>query len=301
MLTLTIVITTFNREAVLKQLLESLGRQSDPDFQVVVAIDGSMDGTEHMLESLNPPYALKWVNTRCAKYGLAVARNQGILAADTDVVAIIDDDCFPSVDYVAEHKRSAKRQTITGGPRTPALDCDARQREKMRVLGSLPSCEPLSFARLRREWPSAVATECNICMYRDDLIAMGLFSERLKIYGFIGQEFFARADHLGFRYQYNPAAEIVHHRQTIGDNELSKWRRKWQTVVATALRPSLMNPRQYEAQIRWAECMYENYPAPCELPPFPKSSWLAFPYRFMRNRAGDVRRRLRTALRKDLR
>jgi hypothetical protein len=121
-----------------------------------------------------------------------------------------------------------------------------------------------------------------------------LFSERLKLYGFIGQEFFARARHLDYRYQYNQAAGIVHRRQPVGDNSLTKWRRKWQVYVARALRPSFMVPSQYQAQIKWARCMAERHPERCPLPPFPKSSLIAFPYRFARNRAADMRRRLRS-------
>ena len=292
-MSLTIVITTFNRQAVLKRLLESLSNQTDADFHVVVAIDGSTDGTEAMLQRLNTPFPLRWVNTHCEGYGLAVARNLGILAATTELVAIIDDDCFPDTGYVAAYKQSARRRTITGGPRAPALASDSKQVAKMVELDRLPRAEPITFDRLRQDWPRAVATECNIGMYRSDLIEMGLFSERLKIYAFIGQEFFARARHLGFQYQYDPDAAIVHHRQRLGDNDLSKWRRKWQTTLATALRPSLMTPPQYEVQVQWARRMAAAYPDPCELPPLPKSLWVAAPFRFIRNRAGDVRRRLR--------
>jgi glycosyltransferase involved in cell wall biosynthesis len=296
-MSLTIVITTFNRAQVLKSLLGSLAAQTDPDFQVVVAIDGSTDATEEMLNALDTPFPLRWVNTHCRGYGLAVARNLGILASTTELVAIIDDDCFPEADYVAAHKRAAKRKAITGGPRTPADLSDTRQSEKMRELARLPDCQPMTFERLYQQWPKAVATECNICMYKEDLVEIGLFSERLKIYGFIGQEFFARAKNLGFRYQYNHHAGIVHHRQPVGDNDLTRWRRKWQVTVAKALRPSLMNPDQYRAQIRWAALSAKHYPNPQELPPLPRSIWFAFPYRFVRNRAGDMRRLFRGAFR----
>lgn len=290
---LAIVITTFNRQALLARLLESLAAQTDPDFEVVVAIDGSTDGTEEMLRGTRTPFPLKWINTGCKGYGLAVARNMGILAAESELVAIIDDDCFPVAGYVAAHKHSAKRRTITGGPRTPASASDAVQQEKMRELARLPKCVPLTFERLHLEWPRAVATECNICLYKDDLVEMGLFSERLKIYGFIGQEFFARARHLGYSYQFNPDAGIVHDRQRVGDNDLSRWRRRSQIIVAKALNPSLMNDRQYALQVDWAQRRATAYPEPCAPPRLPATACLAFPYRFLRNRAGDLKRLVR--------
>ncbi|SFN31702.1 glycosyltransferase family 2 protein [Dokdonella immobilis] len=294
-MSLTIVITTYNRVTVLKVLLERLNAQSDQNFQVVVAVDGSTDNTEQMLQGIETSYSLKWVNTHCESYGLAMARNMGILEADNEAIAILDDDCFPCPGYVAALKRSVRSRTITGGPRTPASTLDSRQVEKMRELDRLPDCEPLAFSRIRREWPKAAITECNICAYKRDLVDLGLFSERLKIYGFIGQEFFARAEHFGYAYQYNREAEIVHHRQKDGDNELSLKRKRIQIMMATALRPALMNPTQYAIQSEWAKRMSERYPATCKLPGLPASAWLGFPYRFIRNRAGDLRRRLRDA------
>lgn len=293
-MSLTIVITTYNRKLVLRRLLASLEGQSDPDFEVVVAIDGSTDGTQAMLQSLETPFSLRWVNTHCRGYGLAVARNLGILAATTELVAIIDDDCFPVADFVAAHKRSALHRTITGGPRTPASVEDTTQAMKMRELARLPRSEPISFERLQREWPRAVATECNICLYKQDFVELGLFSERLKIYGFIGQEFLARARHYGFEYQFNPDAEIIHDRQRVGDNDLSKWRRRSQIILARAINPSLMNATEYRAQVDWARRSASAYPSRCAPPGLPKTLWLAFPYRFIRNRAGDLKRRIRT-------
>jgi len=289
---LSIVITTFNRSGLLKALLEHLRHQSDPEFQVVVAIDGSTDDTEAVLREIQVPYDLKWVNTGYKGYGLAIARNMGILASDGEMVAIIDDDCFPVEDYVASYKSSVESRTITAGPRDPADQSELRQLEKMRELGRLPPQQAIEIPILREKWPKAVTTECNICMLKADLIKMGLFSERMRIYGFIGQEFFARAIHLGYKYKYNPEAGVVHTRQPIGDNGLTFNRKKVEILIATALNPSFFTERQFQLQIDWAKRRaVSEKPAP--LPGFPVSAMIAFPFRFLRNRAGDVRRFIR--------
>ncbi len=294
---LSIVITTFNRASVLKELLHSLAMQTDQDFQVVVAIDGGTDKTEEMLAALKPRYDLKWVNTHCKKYGLAVARNRGILAADGEAVVIVDDDCFPAPEFVAAHKRSVKERVITAGPRAPSDASEKRQAWKMLELGKLPNCMPISFSELDRNWPNAIITECNICMFKSDLIELGLFSERLKKYGFIGQEFFARARFLGYLCQYNSEAKITHCRQTVGDNGLSTRRRRIDIMISTALLPSFKKPREYDAQIQWAKHLSDSRSNGDILPPFPITALVAFPYRFVRNRIGDVRRHLRKKMR----
>ncbi len=45
-MSLSVIIATYNRSKVLKKNLECLLKQTDLDFEVVVAIDGSTDDTK---------------------------------------------------------------------------------------------------------------------------------------------------------------------------------------------------------------------------------------------------------------
>lgn len=257
-MSLSIVVTTYNRAGVLRALLEHLTNQTDPDFQVVVAIDGSTDDTEAVLGSLSVPFELKWINTHCKGYGLAVARNLGILAADRQAVAILDDDSYPVPEYVAAHKASVAAGVITGGPRMPANAGNPRATWKLQELLKLPASTPMTIPHLRQTWPNAYLIENNICMRREDFIAMGLFSERLKMYGYIGQEFFARAEYLRLRYQLNPYAAVVHHGELAGDNGFSVRRKVFETRLAGLMRPTFMQPLHYETQRAWAKSVAEG-------------------------------------------
>jgi glycosyltransferase involved in cell wall biosynthesis len=291
---LSIVITTYNRSLVLTDLLHSLKEQTDPDFQVVVAIDGSTDDTEAKLATIELPFELKWVNTHCRGYGLAVARNLGILASDRPAVAILDDDSFPDPEYVAAHKSSVTPGVITGGPRNPADASNERMEWKMHELAKLPALTPMSIPELRRDWPNAYLIENNICMLREDFIAMGMFSERLKMYGYIGQEFFGRAEYLGLRYQYNPVAAIAHHGEIAGDNGFGVKRKMHETRLANLIRPSLMTRSHFDAQVSWARARAsgEAY----KLPPFRFRAGIAIPWRLACHVAKDTKRLLRRAL-----
>src|SRR5690606_71029 len=99
-----------------------------------------------------------------------------------------------------------------------------------------------------------------------DFIAMGLFSERLKMYGYIGQEFFGRAQYLGVKYQFNPSAAVSHHGEFAGANGFSVRRKLRQTSLANLLRPSLMRPSHYRAQVEWARAQERGLD--CDMPPF---------------------------------
>lgn len=290
---LSLVITTYNRAAVLERLLRTLESQTDLDFQVVVAVDGSTDNTEAILKGVRPRYDLKWVNTHCKEYGLAVARNKGILAADGTAVAIMDDDSMPVPGYVAAHKASCVSGIITGGPRNPA-NGDERMAWKMRELERLPPLTPMSIEQLQKDWPNAYLVENNICLLREDWIAMGLFSERLKLYGFIGQEYFARASFLGMRYQFNPAASVTHHAEHEGDNGLQRSRKHRQTRWASLIRPTLMTPQHYRAQVAWAKAQAQG--EQMALPAFVWRAALALPWRTTRMAVAESRRLIRGVL-----
>lgn len=292
---LTIVITTYNRADTVERLLLSLSRQTDRDFQVVVAIDGSTDDTEEMLSGLRVRYDLKWVNTHCPGYGLALARNQGILASSGDAVVVVDDDSFPGPAFVAAHKASVMPGVITGGPRFPSDPSAERMRWKMEQLLRLPPCTPQTIKEIRKNWPDVYLIENNICLLRDDWIRLGLFSERVKLYGYIGQEFFGRADYFGLKYQVNPEAAVRHHGELEGDNGLQRARKERQTKISAIVRPSLMTPRHYSAQAEWARARAEGR----EPPPLPSFYWhvvLTTPWRLLSNLARGAKRKLRKSI-----
>lgn len=294
---LSLVITTYNRSAVLERLLTALDQEPDRSFQVVVAIDGSTDDTEAMLARQTRGYDLKWVNTHCPGYGLAVARNAGILAADGRVVVVLDDDSFPTPGFIAAHRDSAKPGVITGGPRMPSDPSEERMIWKMKQLATLPPLTPLNIRALQRERPDVFLIENNISLLRDDWIAMGLFSERIKLYGFIGQEFFARARHLDMSYQFCPEAGVVHHGEMEGDNGLARTRKTRQTELAALLRPTLMTPRHFAAQIAWTRARAEGR-GEIPLPAWKARAYAALPARWLMARARDARRALRRVVKR---
>jgi glycosyltransferase involved in cell wall biosynthesis len=262
-MTFSLVITTYNRASVLKNLLIRLEEQSDRDFEVIVAMDGCTDGTLTMLEAHRPSYSLRWVDTGYVGYGLALARNEGILAAREGVVAIIDDDSLPVPSFVAAHRAAVAPRCITGGPRDP-LDpaCDPRLAGKMGALRELPAATPLTINHIRTAYPKAWLVENNVSMTRADWVDLGLFTERLRMYGVIGQEFFARAEHLGWSYQFAPEAGVIHRVELEGDNGLGRSLKMREVRRAGVLRPGLMTPQQYDSQRTWARARNEGGPIP---------------------------------------
>lgn len=99
----SVIIPTYNRSTLLRNCLQSLCEQTQPaqDFEVVVVVDGSTDGTLQMLEGLSVPYRLRVIYQ--ANQGQAAALNRGAVAAEGHVLIFIDDDLLASSDLIAGH------------------------------------------------------------------------------------------------------------------------------------------------------------------------------------------------------
>jgi glycosyltransferase involved in cell wall biosynthesis len=85
--TVSVIIPTFNRAAMLKQAVESVLSQDFRDFELIVVDDGSTDDTMAVLAS----YPLASV-IRQPHRGVSTARNAGIKTATGRFIAFLDSD-----------------------------------------------------------------------------------------------------------------------------------------------------------------------------------------------------------------
>ena len=102
-LSLSIVVPTYNRQRILSRTLPSLLRQNGigGQYEVIVVVDGSTDGTLAMLK--RPDWGTRLRVISQPNRGLAAARNRGAAAARGDILLFLDDDMVASADLVAIH------------------------------------------------------------------------------------------------------------------------------------------------------------------------------------------------------
>jgi glycosyltransferase involved in cell wall biosynthesis len=112
---LSVLIATHNRREMLARCLAALAAQGeDPAaFEVIVADDGSTDGTAAALAELSTPFELRVIEH--AKAGKPVVLNAAIEAARGEVCLFIDDDVIASPQLVAEHLAAHRREPRTLG------------------------------------------------------------------------------------------------------------------------------------------------------------------------------------------
>ena len=115
-LTISVVIPTYNRKNLLSDALKSLAQQTYPsDFlEVIVVDDGSSDGTRE-IETEAFPFTLRyfWQSNQ----GDAAARNFGALQSKADILVFLDDDIVVEPNYLTYlvHANDTRQNKIVVG------------------------------------------------------------------------------------------------------------------------------------------------------------------------------------------
>lgn len=116
---ISLVVSTYNRPDALGAVLRSFARQSDRNFEVVVADDGSGPQTGDVIKNWAPkigvPLGHVWQEDR--GFRLAEIRNRAIAASAGGYLVFLDGDCIARPDFVAVHRRLAEPGFFVGGNR----------------------------------------------------------------------------------------------------------------------------------------------------------------------------------------
>ena len=105
----SIVVATFERHVTLCNLIELLALQSFRDFEVIV-VDQSREPWAERDRSWGVDLRYVWTDVR----GAVAARNVGASIACGSVIAFTDDDCEPSLEWLAAAQRVLDRADIAG-------------------------------------------------------------------------------------------------------------------------------------------------------------------------------------------
>lgn len=97
--TVSVIIPTYNRIELLREVLDSLAQQTYPSdrFEVIIVDDGSTDGTKEIAADAFP-FALRyfWQSNQ----GDAIARNLGVQQSQADFLVFLDDDILVEPGYL---------------------------------------------------------------------------------------------------------------------------------------------------------------------------------------------------------
>jgi GT2 family glycosyltransferase/peptidoglycan/xylan/chitin deacetylase (PgdA/CDA1 family) len=174
---LSVIIPTFNRRALLEETLPTVLDQTFPagEYEVIVVVDGSVDGTAAWLRELESPVSLRVVEQE--NRGQAAARNAGVRLAEGELVLFLDDDIFCERNLVAAHVGAhVDGDSLVFGPILVAPQSpETLATTYLRISGDE------NHERLRREgvtWPADACVDPNTSLRREAVLRAGGFDER---------------------------------------------------------------------------------------------------------------------------
>jgi glycosyltransferase involved in cell wall biosynthesis len=229
----TVIVTTYNRPDALAVVLEGYCGQSDHDFWLVVADDGSKGETAEVVRQYarRTPFPLTHVWHEDQGFRAAAIRNRAIASTDADYVVFTDGDCVPSRHFVRVHKQLAEPGYFLGSNRVllsagltsrvlrrrlpihawSGIDWIQSwlRREVNRVLPLLN----LPDAQFRKWTPDrwkGIKT-CNLSVWRTDLIRVNGLDESYEGWGLEDSDLVIRLLHAGVKHKNARLAATVFH------------------------------------------------------------------------------------------
>ncbi|MCG6859398.1 MAG: glycosyltransferase family 2 protein [Salaquimonas sp.] len=115
---ISVIVSTYNSPEWLEKVLTGYACQSDKDFEIVVADDGSGPDTKKLIEDFGGtvPYPLRHVWHEDEGFRKWRIVNKAMEAAQGEYLILTDGDCIPRTELVATHrKRAGKGRFLSGG------------------------------------------------------------------------------------------------------------------------------------------------------------------------------------------
>ena len=185
--TLSVVVTTYNRAALLEQcLLRLLVHQTVAPDEVLVVDDGSTDDTPVMLTALMHDHPVLRV-VRQDNAGRSIARNTGILEARGDILCYVDSDVLVVPGFVAGHRavHAANRGSLVFA---------------QGLTRNVPDVQTIAWDRVPSFDPSRAFFDTkNVSVAREALASLGGFDTGFVEYGWEDLEMGIRLKQLGYR------------------------------------------------------------------------------------------------------
>ncbi len=115
---ISVIISTYESVEWLAKVLCGYQRQGDPDFEIIVADDGSGPATRQCVEgaAARSRFAIRHLRHDHAGFGKWAIVNKAIVAAEGEYLLFTDGDCIPHRDVIATHRAfAAPGRFLSGG------------------------------------------------------------------------------------------------------------------------------------------------------------------------------------------
>lgn len=120
---ISVIVTTYNRPDALSAVIRALLDQTDANFEVIIADDGSGQPTRDALAAFRQANRASGMKRLVHAwqpddgFRVSAARNLGVFASRGEYLVFLDGDCVPRPDFIARHRLLAGKGFMVSGSR----------------------------------------------------------------------------------------------------------------------------------------------------------------------------------------
>jgi glycosyltransferase involved in cell wall biosynthesis len=218
---ISVVVSTYNAEEWLEKVLIGYSVQTYKDFELIVADDGSRTTTKELINSYTKDYPIpvRHLWHEDLGYRRQEILNIAIVEATHEYIIMTDGDCIPRADFVEVHaKQAEKGKFLSGGycklpmKTSKAITKEDILTQKCFDVKWLNKIEKLDFSNMLKLGSDGIIAKfldlispttasfnnCNSSGFKDDMIAINGYDERMK-YGGPDREFGERLENYGVK------------------------------------------------------------------------------------------------------
>jgi glycosyltransferase involved in cell wall biosynthesis len=220
---ISLIISTYERPDALEKVLRGVQRQTEMPREILVADDGSGAATRDLIAQwqgkLSMPLRHFWQEH--TGFRKTIILNKALAAATGEYIVLLDGDCVPHKQFIADHASLAEKNFWVQGRRcfvrekfvnyfAPGLTPVLLWMLSDRITGWAKAIR-LPFAFVRRNTGQRGIIGCNMGFWRDDLLAVNGFDEEFIGWGGEDSDIGTRVYHLGRQRKFVYGRAIVYH------------------------------------------------------------------------------------------
>jgi glycosyltransferase involved in cell wall biosynthesis len=198
----TVIIAFYNKTNFLQLVFAGLERQTEKNFEVIIADDGSnidaVNELEKMIQEASFDIQHIWHEDKGWRKNIIL--NKSILKSKSEQIIFIDADCIPHKEFVNEHTKNREANTILAGRRANISEENTLKLTPKQVKKGVLENMKLTFflegiSRKTRHMEKAFYVKskllrrqiqkkntailgCNFSMNKSDLLDLNGFDER---------------------------------------------------------------------------------------------------------------------------
>lgn len=259
---ISIIVTTYNWPRALNKVLEALREQTDSNFEIVIADDGSGIETKQLIQNWSANSKVKILHAWQPDEGFRASesRNNAVRMSHGDYLVFIDGDCLPRPHFVEHHRNLAEPGYVIAGNRcllSSSLTekvlktnnyihfscwelCRFRLKGDINRLDALLNLPPKCFFRYFYPTKWQKLRSCNMGLWRSDFEKVNGFDSSFRGWGFEDSDLAARLINAGIKVKsgaFSTAVYHLYHHESKEDHKGHNWERLQYVLSSDCTQP----------------------------------------------------------------